>query len=360
MTIHHAIIKKAEKMGVSLSEDRETETVVAHWVERNVFTAGIGGFGKAAMLQMEALHEIATKLGPEFRIKNDGDDKFTVRVFNNDLSRTLDREPLIPVDALMVLNQMGDKPWPTTSVPEDGAQAYAEGWTAADCPYPEPDEESDEEPDGNFEAWNEAFDAAADAAQEAEDEEPTGSVVKPEYRMRYAEAGHPNHCGDWLADTLNNLILGKTHTDIDNFEDLCNANNVSLAKYKREGNGWQGRLRMTGRNLLAKQVFLADGVMNITKTLQALTDGNATLRAPGEWMTAQRFKGKKAPEAAIPATTVAEPAAPTPDAPAPEQPTDDVLATEQPPYDAAAPAPDPVPSVSEQLARRRASSKNKR
>ena len=42
MTIHHAVARKAEKIGVSLSEDKETQTVTAQWVERNVFAVGIG------------------------------------------------------------------------------------------------------------------------------------------------------------------------------------------------------------------------------------------------------------------------------------------------------------------------------
>lgn len=304
MTIHHAILRKAEKLGVAISEDKETDTFDCHWVEKNVHAFGVGQFGKVAMTQMEAVIEIATKLGPEFRIKNVPTDPWQIKVYNHDLSLTLDREGGLPVDMLAILNNHGDKPWFTTVVPTDGAQAYKEGWTAADNPHTEPEEDDESDPDREaWVAWNEAWDAAADAAQEAEDAEPSGSVVKPEYRIRYAEAGHPNHCGDWLAETLNNLILGKTHTDIDNFEALCNLNGVSLAKYKREGNGWQGRLRMTGRNLLARAVYEADGVLKIPAQLQELAGGSTELRADADWMAGQRFKGKKKVEAT---TTITE------------------------------------------------------
>ena len=121
-----------------------------------------------------------------------------------------------------------------------------------------------------------------------------GSVVKSEYRARYAERGHPAHCGDWLAETLNGLILGKTHTDLEKFEELCALNGVDTSKYKREGTGWQGRIRMTGRNLLAKRVFEADGVLLLPPSVRP-EPGVEQLQAPADWMAAQRYKGKKQP-----------------------------------------------------------------
>ena len=264
------------------------------------------------MEQMEAIQTIAKRLGPDFRIKNDGDDRYTIRVYNNDLTRTLDREPLPPKDALIALDQMGDKEWFTTEVPKDGAQAYKEGWSAADNPHPElegEDDESEENPDWTM--WNDAWDEAADAHANGEDgDEPEGgSVVKNVYRLRYAEAGHPNHCGDWLAETLNNLILGKTLTDLARFEELCELNGVSLAKYKRTGNGWQGRLRMTGRNLLARKVYAAGGNMALPKSLQ-WEGGPDTLQATPEWMAQQKFK---LPKSAVQDAPAPDSTAPTPD-----------------------------------------------
>lgn len=351
MTIHHAVLRKAEKMGVSLSEDKETDMFTAHWVEKNVLTVGKGGFGKNAMAEMEAVKTIFDRLGNDFRIKNLPHDNGQIKVYNHDLSLVLDREGATPTDTLIILDQQGDKPWFTTTVPTDGAQAYKEGWTAADCPFPEPEDGDDEsEEDSDFVRWNEEFDSAADASAEEEDEDKGGSVVKEEFRIRYREQGHPNHCGDWLAETLNTLILGKTHTDLENFEALCNLNNVSLAKYKREGNGWQGRLRMTGRNLLARAVWENDGVLKLPVALQFEADGVKVteLRAPGDWLAGQRFKGKKAAGTTttpVPTPTEAQPVDQTPDQQAPEP-------TEQPVGD--------VPSVQDQLAKHKASKRKSR
>lgn len=160
-------------------------------------------------------------------------------------------------------------------VPVNGAEAYKAGFTADQCPYREDEE--------GFEEWNTDWDRAADEAQEEQDEHDqakalgaeadmaegdeeeekvTNSVVKEEYRARYAEAGHPNHCGDELAVLLNNLCLTKQGIDMPRFEHICEANGVDLSKYNRTSKGWQGRLRMTGRNILARKVFEQDGIVH--------------------------------------------------------------------------------------------------
>lgn len=310
MTIHHTVMRKAEKLGVSLSEDKESGAVTAHWVERNVFAVGIGEWGKVAMAQMEAIQEIAKRLGSDFRIKNKEDDRFVVKVFNSDLSRVLDREWLPPKDALLALEAKGDEEWFTTEVPKDGSQAYREGWAAGDNPFEEGDEV---DPNSELrEEWDAAWDEAADAAAAEPEEETSGSVVKNVYRMRYAEAGHPTHCGDWLAETLNNLILGKTATDLEKFEELCAVNGVDTSKYKRSGNGWQGRLRMTGRNLMARKIYAAEGKMMLPPSLRPDPATEFFMATP-EWMAQQKFK---LPKGATTAQTA--PATPVPGAPAPE------------------------------------------
>jgi hypothetical protein len=172
-------------------------------------------------------------------------------------------------------------------VPLDGAVAYKEGITAADCPFSS--EGDDEEEYTRFEKWNEEWDAAADEAQAEEDAEGKGgSVVSSKYRIKYAEEGHPNHCGDWLAELLNNYCIGEKNTDLAMFETICGLNGVDTSKYRREGNGWQGRIRMTGRNLLAKRVFEAKNIVVPNK------DGGdpVTLDAPADWLSAQRYKAK--------------------------------------------------------------------
>ena len=56
------------------------------------------------------------------------------------------------------------------------------------------------------------------------------------------EAGHPTHCGDWLAETLNDICLNKEGVNLELFEGICGLNGVDTAKYKRSGVGWQSVL----------------------------------------------------------------------------------------------------------------------
>jgi hypothetical protein len=176
----------------------------------------------------------------------------------------------------------GNIPRSDKGVPLDGGQAHAEKFTAADCPYSsEEGADGEEDEYDEFIRWNEEFDAHAD---EAEEEKP-GSVVKEEYRARYAEMGHPTHCGDDMAVILNNLCqTTKNGTDLDRFETICNANGVSLAKYNRTTNGWQGRLRMTGRNLLAKRIYEAGGVMKTP-----VEGAEPEYQMSAEWMASRKF-----------------------------------------------------------------------
>jgi hypothetical protein len=132
-------------------------------------------------------------------------------------------------------------------IPTNGAIAYAEGVMAGDCPYME------EDPD--FTRWNNEWDEAADAkVEEIVHPKGPGSIITNRYRAKYSESGHPTHCGDELAATLNSLCANKGGTNIELFEAICELNGVDLSKYNRTTKGWQGRLRMTGRNLLARKV----------------------------------------------------------------------------------------------------------
>lgn len=165
-------------------------------------------------------------------------------------------------------------------VPLDGAIAYKEGVMAADNPFEEGSEEGDE--------WDVQWDQAADDAPEAE-EGKGGSVVASRYRTKYAEEGHPNHCGDWLAELLNNYCIGDKHTDLAVFEQICGLNGVDTGKYRREGNGWQGRIRMTGRNLLAKKVHAAG---KITVPTTETDSGTQIITAPADWLASRPYKTK--------------------------------------------------------------------
>jgi hypothetical protein len=167
-------------------------------------------------------------------------------------------------------------------VPLDGAIAYAEGILAADNPFPEGSEEGDQ--------WDTQWDQAADDAPEDTGGK-TGSVVASKYRQKYAEQGHPTHCGDWLANLLNNYCVGDKNTDLETAERIFVLNGVDTSKYKREGVGWQGRIRMTGRNLLAKKVYLAGKIV-----VPGVVEGHEThtIEAPADWMAAQRFNKPQA------------------------------------------------------------------
>lgn len=140
-----------------------------------------------------------------------------------------------------------------------------------------------------------------DVAAEGEDEdERTGSVVPDLFKKRYAEAGHPGHCGDWLALTLNKLCQTmdgkKVITDLDRLEAIAASNSVTPDRVDRLGtatNGWQGRYRMTVRNMLAKKV--ADkGFLFVPEGCGVKTD--TEIKAPKEWCQRYATKAKaKAP-----------------------------------------------------------------
>lgn len=136
-------------------------------------------------------------------------------------------------------------------------------------------------------------------AEPEEEEAETGSVVPDKFKQRYREAGHAGHCGDWLALTLNDLCQitdgKKVVTDLDRLEAIATANDVDAARVDKLGTatrGWQGRYRMTVRNMLTKKVadkgflFVPDG---------AGVKGDTELKAPKAWCekNATRTKPKK-------------------------------------------------------------------
>ena len=144
--------------------------------------------------------------------------------------------------------------------PTNGGLAYTEGFFAGDCPYIEGD------PD--FDRWNTEWDNAADEREATITKlAKIGSVVTNRYRAKYSESGHPTHCGDALATLLNSLCANKAGTNLELFEMICAMNGVDLSKYNRTTRGWQGRLRMTGRNLLAKRLIQNGGKLKLPDEL---------------------------------------------------------------------------------------------
>lgn len=87
-----------------------------------------------------------------------------------------------------------------------------------------------------------------------------GSVVDPAYKRQYAEDGHPNHNGDWLAFLLESLGIvtvegKKRRTDVQTLNKLFADNGIISEDHKFGGafhgtaprtNGWEGRFRMSG------------------------------------------------------------------------------------------------------------------
>jgi len=133
-------------------------------------------------------------------------------------------------------------------------------------------------------------------SEEEEEEERTGSVVPDAFKKRYAEAGHPGHCGDWLALQLNGLCQTmdgkKTITDLDRLEAIANANGVAPARVDKLGtatNGWQGRYRMTVRNMLAK-VVADKGFIFIPEGCGVKKDEER--KAPKDWCLKYATKAK--------------------------------------------------------------------
>lgn len=344
MTIHHATRAKAEKAGIVLSDDPKTfleysqetppkDAVRAHYPKFNLVAYGIGA--QAAFEQVAALIRIKSHDDTRAIVTN-AHDPFEVAVYNADRSLTPYRGYAVPVDAYNAIVALDGKKWLTTKVPDNGAEAHKQGFTAADNPYSDDDGEAIDGYEEDHARWDEEFDTAIEADEEPEDA--GGSVVKEVYRIRYAEAGHPNHCGDWLAETLNNFVLGKAATDLAVFERICEENGVNLSKYRRDGNGWQGRLRMTGRNLLARVVYSNDGVLKLPA---GLVENTTEVKATSEWMADQNFKVKK-PRVVAPAP-----------APEPKVEEDDSLIVEIPPVE------EPKVSRAEQMRRIRASKANK-
>lgn len=165
-------------------------------------------------------------------------------------------------------------------IPTDGAIAYKEGFFAGDCPYMEED-------DLDFNRWNAEWDSAADEATAPQAPKGPGSVITNRYRARYSEDGHPTHCGDDLAVLLNQLCSNKAGTNLDLFERICELNGVDLSKYNRSTKGWQGRLRMTGRNLLAKRLVQNGGKLVIPYGL-----GEEVHQFNAEWVEQAKVKYK--------------------------------------------------------------------
>lgn len=314
-TIHHTQVKKAQQMGVELTTDPDfPDLVAAYWPSRSLKVFGIDA--KNAMQQMQAAIRMIEKHegdGDVIKFTPDAEPtkkRLSVNGVRYVLANTpmawaqidLDKwakeqpeqGPVAPVEGAPLFNSIANMPVrepngtdpnsfiediaPTIDgVPTNGRVAHQKGFAIVDCPFANMDF-------ANFQKWEEEWEASADEAvqnETEEEKEPSGSVVKSKFRVKYAELGHPTHCGDELAVKLNNLV-GGSKTNIEYFQMILATNGVDMTKYKTEGPGWQGRYRMTGRIKLAKTLHGNGGVLKLPN--------DETLQMSQEWLASQRFK----------------------------------------------------------------------
>lgn len=211
MAIHHSKLKAAMAMGCHLSQVAPNKFII-RWPASGIELEGsTPDEAIAEMAEVQSGNKPATTYRPMF------DDESTIR-----------------------------------GIPRNGIAAFHAGVPAADCPF--------DEGTPDFDGWNAEWDAAAEADLQPKEQPPKqGSVITGRYRAAYSEAGHPTHCGDALAVLLNDICSNKAGTNVELFERICKRNGVDLSRYNRTSKGWQGRLRMTGRNLLSKRIQAQNG-----------------------------------------------------------------------------------------------------
>jgi len=266
MPIHHATVKKAAKLGVILEDlgaDEAPNQFKAFWPKYSVVL--FGPTASDVLTDMETAITIRNNWA-SFRVQIIEDDTFVLTIRKTD--KVFKGPRLTPLFA----------------------QAKAE-WEASRAELDVDDEEEDNEEQAEIEA---------EADEEEQEARATGTVVHPKYRTRYAEAGHPDNCGDWLAETLDNYCKNKEGTDLETFTMILNANGIDMSKYKVEKPSDRGRYRMTGRNMLSRRVFVT-GQLLMPETL----NGGEPHRAPQEWRDHVAPRYAKLKQEALPAETQA-------------------------------------------------------
>ena len=238
MTIHHTVVKAAAAKGITLT------------LEDDVITAAFGE--QEFTIDVDADGGSDTEQAKDIWVKADD-----IRAFQGD-------HPTIQIE------QDGED-WIAVKV-EDGEEVAREA-DLADL----------------FEAVRN-LDADDAEGEEADEEDDRRTVVPTIYKRRYAEAGHPNTCGDWLAMVLNGICLTPEGFQIGPMLAICDANGVDGERYlARKTLGWQGRFRMSARNKL-KGVVAKAGVLFIPEGLDEA--GEREMEAPAEWVAANTPKAK--------------------------------------------------------------------
>lgn len=274
MNIHHQVVKTAAKSGIVLTVDDEG-IVSGHHTESNLLvikdSEQIDGEVDASLLNDTARDVIVAITDiRDWMVEHDSflvafeDDDFVGYAKNSkgqrgqELARDPDHNDLF--ESLLEIEQDGD-----------------------DLEAEDADEDGDGDGDG--------------------EDEPTGSVVPERYKLEYAARGDATTCGDWLALELNKLCKvtdekGKETTDLDRLEAIANSNDVAPARYGKLGvetNGWQGRYRMTIRNMLTPRVA-AKGFLFIPEGQGVKADTER--KAPRQWCIEHSPKPKAAGDVA--------------------------------------------------------------
>lgn len=242
MRIHHATAKKAEALGVTLVINEDLQTIKA------TSASGIG-FRDDDAKRAVVLCTVADVLKsdyPGIRMLQIGSGEIHVSNSGNDG----DDDPFYTVDG----------------GPLDHDNLLADILEAAE---------------------EEGIDAEAGLEKADEDEAAARVVVAEHYKREYAERGNRNHCGDWLAKTLQGqfeiAVDGVLRFDADAFTDCLIANGVEMsgkwAALPQSGQkGWVGRYRMNGRQRLEFQVA-RNGVLQLRgDTVEVPADELAHLR----------------------------------------------------------------------------------
>ena len=214
MTIHHATLKKAEKIGVILTALEATDEVEVHFPALNRKLAL--PTAKQAM-NIGALFVAFGTEYPNYQIR-----------------------PSDTEEGLLAVYGRGDD----------------EDWFEL-VHFSADDEDTND-------IYIDALEAAQEHDISLEGSQPVWDVVPQKYKERYKAEGHPDNCGDWLAQFLDGKFDTKNEKGVATFDwtkfaTFLTENGVDLtgkwAKLPESGQrGWQGRYRMNGRQKLEKAI----------------------------------------------------------------------------------------------------------
>ncbi len=212
MTIHHAVLKKAEANGVVLQEIDDNDRT----------------------------HIVATGTDPEFSFSQE---KSAKEVLANAIvwQMILAEHPYftpIHEEGLFTVMQKGE----IIGNGDDMTEAFTEAMD-------------------NYDDTDAAIDDFGEEEEEKDHSHSFAALARA--KEIYRQRGNVNHCGDWIATTLEGQFLvvddGKEVFDYDKFTQMLDDNGVEMtgkwADLPDSGSkGWQGRYRMNGRQRLELRI----------------------------------------------------------------------------------------------------------